>query len=712
MTFFTVKALQQEKVFRGQFRMLVEPVNASDDLSDLTSILATQNTRRSGLDYATQVQVLRSPELMEPVLEELQQTYPTLSYPTLLRNLQISRPGETKILEVSYLGSDPVQIQVVLDFLAQTYLEYSLKERQTNLRQGINFVESQLPDLQARVDTLQDQLEAFRRQANFITPETQSGSVTQQAGEIASQRMALNQQQREAEQAFSSLQETSGALATLENAPIYQQLLGEMRAIEVRIAEELTRFEPGSLPIRVLEEQRENILPLLNQEAQRVMSAEQAAAINRLEMLAAQNEILEDVEQTGFERLNALPSLIREYTDLQRELEVSTAALTRFRSTQQSLAIEAAQTEIPWQIIEAPTQPKNPISPDLERSLLTGMVISVLLGLGAALLLEKLDNVYHTVDELKAATKLPLLGALPTNQTLKDSRTPGRSGLAKIADRVSRIPQSLPSAFGRQSIGYGYGGNSDSSFLEALRVLYTNIRMLSSDQPIRSILLSSAQPAEGKSTIAANLAQVATAMGQRVLIVDIDLRKPQVHDRLDIPNEVGLSNLITDSLPLKAALQQVNPEGSLFAITAGKIPPDSTKLLSSHKMQQLMATFEKSFDLVIYDSTPITGLADVSLVGQQTDGLVLITRMGVTDRTVLKQTIETLKLSRIPILGVVANGVKATGLSGYRYYAYGYGRDANGHHDEVISFGTPATEHSANGHGANGHGANGNGSVS
>jgi polysaccharide biosynthesis transport protein len=216
---------------------------------------------------------------------------------------------------------------------------------------------------------------------------------------------------------------------------------------------------------------------------------------------------------------------------------------------------------------------------------------------------------------------------------------------------------------------YGYGG--ESSFLEALRVLHTNIRMLSSDQPIRSIIISSALPGDGKSTVVAHLAQVATAMGQRVLVVDTDLRKPQIHERLQLSNKLGLSNLIADDLPLKSVIQQFDPSGQLFVLTAGKIPPDPTKLLASQKMQQLMGTFERCFDLVIYDAPPTTGLADVSLIGQRTDGLILVTRMDKTDRTVLKQTIETLKLAQITTLGLIANGVKSSGLSGYRYYSYG-----------------------------------------
>ena len=657
----TAKALQQEPIYEGNFRVLVEPVNAEDDFSDVGALLSEQQQGRSGLDYQTQVQVLRSPELIEPLAAELQQTYPALSYATILKNLKIERLGETKILEVSYAGTDPVQIQQVLDQLAQTYLKYSLDERQTNLRQGINFVEAQLPDLQMQVNRVQDQLEAFRREYNFITPDVQSAQLSAQTTGIKEQRINIERELSAAKQEFSNLSEASGALAAVEDAPVYNQLLQELRSVEAKIAEELTRFEPGSLSIRVLEERRANLVPLLQQEAQRAVEAQSAIAANNVQTLAVQSQTLNQAEQSVNQGLAQLPSLIRRYTDLQRELEIATEALTRFRVTQENLAIEAAQTEIPWQLIEVPVQPTEPISPNLQRSLLMGMIASVLLGLAAALLLEKLDNVYHSLDELKAGTKLPLLGTLPYNDVLDPA---ARRGL--LSGWTKKITR------GSGNTLYGYGSDVESNFLEALRVLHTNIRMLSSDRQIRSVLMSSALPGDGKSTVSTSLAQVATAMGQRVLVVDVDLRKPQVHERLEISNKCGLSNLIASDIPLKSAVQQVGTSGQLFALTAGSIPPDPTKLLASQKMSQLMETFERCFDLVIYDAPPATGLADVSLIGRKTDGLVLITRIGKTDRTVLSQTIETLKLAQIPTLGIVANGVRSTGFSGYRYYGYGH----------------------------------------
>jgi len=686
MTFVTVRTLEQKEIYQGQFKVLVEPVNAADDFSDLTSALGQQAGSSGGLDYETQVQVLRSPELIEPLAAKLNDTYPELTYLSLLSNLNITRLGDTKILEVTYSGQDPVQIQRVLDELSNTYLRYSLEERQTNLRQGINFVENQLPDVQAQVTTIQNQLEAFRREHSFITPEMQSSQLSGQVSGLNEKRLELDQKRSEAQQTLANLQGGNGSLGALDNAPVYQQLLGELRSVESKIAQELTRFDPSSLSIRVLQEQKENLLPLLAQEAERVVGTKQAIATNNLQLIDLQSQTLESAESQAEQGVDQLPSLIRQYTDLQRELEIATSALTRFRVTQETLAIEAAQTEIPWQLIETPVRPSKPISPGIPRNLAVGAVASFLLGLGAAFLLEKIDNVYHSVDELKAATKLPLLGTLPFNRELKDSGSGEKSGISRLSKHLSKV------RWGDRKHHYNYGGNSELSFLEALRVLHTNIRMLSSDRPIRSIIVSSALPGDGKSTVSASLAQVATAMGQRVLVVDTDLRKPQVHERLDLPNKIGLSNLIADDLPLKTVIQQVDSNSQLFVLTAGKIPPDPTKLLASQKMKQLMGTFERCFDLVIYDAPPTTGLADVTLIGQGTDGLVLVTRMGKTDKAVLTQTIETLKLSQITTLGVIANGVKSSGMGGYRYYEYGENANVDAFESESFVTATTASK--------------------
>ncbi|MEM9486984.1 MAG: polysaccharide biosynthesis tyrosine autokinase, partial [Cyanobacteria bacterium P01_F01_bin.116] len=654
-----VSTLLQEPIYEGTFQVLVEPVNADNQIQDFGELLdESLATKSSGLDYETQVQVLRSPRLIEQVLVDLRAVDPDLDYEMLLENLVIRRVDETKIIEVLYRGEDPVKIQQTLDILADVYLDYSLKERQTNLRQGIQFVNKQLPELESRVNELQSQLEVFRKAHNFIDPATQNEQIASRAEELNAQRLDIERQLAQARTHYDLLASTGGWEAVLQDASVYQQLIQELRQVETEIAAGLTRFHPDSLEIQVLRDKRELLLPVLDVEARRVLSAESAGAVTDIQILENQSQTLALAETQLQDTVTQLPTLAREYNDLQRELEISVRALSRFLETRETLQIEAAQTEIPWELIEVPLAPTEPIAPNVKRNLVLGVITSLFFGVMAALLLEQIDNVCRTVDELKAILKLPLLGVVPYQAEFD------------TADKVvetNKIRQWLKRRANKTE-SYGYGG---SQFLESMRLLQTNLLLLGTERPIQSIVLSSSMPGEGKSTVARHLAQTAATMGKRVLLVDADLRRPVIHKRLDVANGKGLSDLLSGNAAQADVLRRAMPFVELYTITAGSIPPDPVKLLSSKGMQQLMSDLEKKFDLIIYDSPPLVGLADTTLIAPHTDGLILVSRVNMCDRDILSHTIENIRFAKIPVLGVVANGVMSDG-KGYKYYSYGY----------------------------------------
>jgi len=221
-------------------------------------------------------------------------------------------------------------------------------------------------------------------------------------------------------------------------------------------------------------------------------------------------------------------------------------------------------------------------------------------------------------------------------------------------------------------------------YQEAFRNLYTSLRFLNSDKPLHSIVLTSSLPAEGKSLVITLLAKTLAEMGQRVLLIDADLRKPQLHSRLGVNNLRGLSNVLTDeSTHWRQALQSIDGYEGWSVITAGRRPPDPTRLLSSKRMNQLAEELESSgeFDLILFDTPPVLGLADAALVAEHCDGLMLLVSLDRVDRSLPKEAINRIRSSGAPLLGIVTNAIKQEqqGSSAYGYGQYGYGKYGYGY---------------------------------
>ncbi|MTJ07907.1 polysaccharide biosynthesis tyrosine autokinase [Anabaena sp. UHCC 0204] len=660
--------LNQESVYQGSFQILVESVNDDSKVGKL-SLLDSNASSGSSLDYESQIQVLKSTELLQPVLTKLQEAYPDLTYNALLQGLTIRRFGATKVIEVKYQSHDTKKIQLILDTISQFYLNYSLDKRQTKLRQGIQFVEKQLPDIQKRVAQLQREMQIFRQKYNFIDPESQSQRISGQIQSLTQQRLTINQQLAAARANYMSLQGQEGQFAAINNAPIYQQLITQQRQLETQISGELARFQPDNPVVQTLQEKRDNLFPLIREEAKRTLTIKLAEATILLQRIEADSQQQAQAEQQLQRELEQLPVLSRQYTDIQRNLQLANESLTRFLGNREKLQIEVAQTELPWELIQSPTLAELPIYPNIPRSLLLGLVASSLLGIGAALLIEEMDNTYHNIESLQEKIKLPILGRLPFDKTIANNSSLDIAGKVsnkeQLSDDYSRNKHQLSNMFASQITQSGY--YSQGAFWESLQILYGNLQLLNSDQPIGSLIISSSLPGDGKSTVAFHLAQIAAAMGKRVLLVDTDLRRPQVHKLSGLNNLWGLSNLISANIAVEQVIQEMPGMNNLSVITSGPIPPDPARLLSSEKMRQLMSYLRLNFDLVIYDSPPILGLVDARLIAPHTDGFILVVKMNQTDKSALLQVQDSLKRYPINVLGIVANGDKCQ-LKGYDSY--------------------------------------------
>ncbi|NJK47411.1 polysaccharide biosynthesis tyrosine autokinase [Candidatus Gracilibacteria bacterium] len=693
--------------YEGKFQLLVgKPIEDNPTLSEDQMLLEGLGMSDK-IDYETQIEVLRSPSILRPIIEEILRKYPDFDYKEFFSEkkspLKISQVDETKILEITYEDVDREKIEYILGLLSEAYLKYSLDERKTEVNQGIDFVQEQLPRLRKQVQLREKQLQQFRQRYNLLDPEQQSEQLAEQLSQLEEKYFDTQVQLNETNSLYKILEQQIGlnpdqaiAASYLSESPRYQNLLNQLQEVELELAKETSRFTDSTPIIQTLKEKRDNLLPLLQVEAQKVLGNRLSGVVQNTPSLASPSTLRLELNQmfvkaanegqilqirrmaleqqiaTLKSQIRQMPILAREYTELQRELTVETESLNRFLEAQEKLQIDGAQKVVPWKLIAKPELKEDAVSPKPVRNIALGLVAGVILGLGAAFLAERLDPVFHSTEELKDATKLPFLGAIPLQKDLQSIEKVMEINLPKLQIGNSRLDVE---SFDGNSNGKEHqrNGYKTSGFLEAFRSLNTNIRLLGSDYAFNSFVVSSAEPGDGKSTISSNLAQAAAAMGQRVLIVDADLRRPQVHHRLGIENGQGLSNILATGLALEEAIQPVPQWENLSVITAGDIPPDPTRLLASKRMQQVMEELKQKgwFDLIIYDTPPVLGFADGRILAAATNGIVLVARLSKTDRSAVKNCIDQLKLAQVPILGLVANGVTRSGSGSY-YYSYYY----------------------------------------
>jgi polysaccharide biosynthesis transport protein len=641
-------------VYRSAFQMLIKPTTVETKL--ITSLPQSLDGNKSGSAEATtkglddtKLKLLVTEKAMQPAVNKLQAKYPGLEYWQLHKGLEIKPVPNTDILAVAFSDKDPQKVKDVLFALGEGYRDYSLDDRRSEVQQGVKFIDAQLPELQAKVSQLQNRMQAFRQQNQFFDPESQSKEIGDQVSTFRKQlldnQVLLDQAKARfgelQAQNFSGLGEGKTALALTESSR-YQKLLEQINLIDNQLAEKRSIYQDDHEEVKILVDQRAKVVPLLESEANRV----QGEAVSKVRDLEARNASLQQKDDALSVRTRNLSQQARQYTDIQRELQIATENLNQFLAKQSTLKIDAGQQLPPWQVI-SPAAAPQPGS--LPMNLILGGLGGLTLGALLALLIDRMNNVYYSTEELKKACRLPVLGSIPHN---KEIGTAQPANLAQVAFSVGKVRR-----FG------------NLPFLESLRSLQTNLRLLNADQPVRSIAISSATPQDGKSTIAAYLAQVASAMGQRILLVDAEMRRPQLHNRLNLQNTRGLSDLLVSNADSSEYIQKSPLGDNLFVLTAGQLPPDPVSLLSSVRMQQLMEQFEAQFDLVIYDTPPLGGFSDAHLVASKTDGLLLVARIEGTDRDGLERVLEGLRMLPTKVLGIVANDSRQSHNHGI-YSAY------------------------------------------
>lgn len=287
-----------------------------------------------------------------------------------------------------------------------------------------------------------------------------------------------------------------------------------------------------------------------------------------------------------------------------------------------------------------PAAPNNtPVRPKVMQNTLLAAVVGFLLAAGAIIAREALDDTIKTPDDITHKFKLPVLGVINHHAMGEE------------------IPITL--------------GDPRSPTAEAYRTLRTNVNYASVDKPLHTLMITSSEPGEGKSTTISNLGVVLAQNGKRVIVADCDLRHPRVHTYLGLVNRQGLSNLFAQPHDVLNSSRQRTKVENLSVVTTGSLPPNPAELLGSQKMQSILNSMRQSADIILIDTPPTLAVTDAAVLAPTVDGVLLVVCPGKTRASALRQTLEQMRQVNANVLGVVLNDVVVKGTSyGYHYKDY------------------------------------------
>jgi capsular exopolysaccharide synthesis family protein len=681
--------LKRPPIYKSNFQLLVQPPeqDITNPLDGAGQILA--NNRNTGDYFSTQITILLSNKILNPVVDKIHQKYPELKesfdYSTLASRMTISQVNKGQILSISYQDSDPKRVKFVLDQLAKAYLQHTLQEQKLKSQQKLGFITQQLPLLQQRVTFLQQELLKLQQDNNFFDPQAQGGTLNANLNTILQRKQDVEIQIQQNQILSNSLRQQLGstesqaiALETLSQSAQYGALLSRLNQINMRLAEESTRLTEDNPLIQSLKAERDNLVPLLDQQFQGLLkgdtngvsqtapkilasndirsnSLKQLLETNaQLATLKKQRQLLSSYEAQVRQELRYFSNIVTQYLNIQRQLNLATESLNRLLAAEQTLEIETSKRFIPWRLITEPTLPTQPIDRFIN-NLLLAIVKGIIVGGIAGALVEYLDRRYHSPDDVSQDLKVTILGIIPFISELKL--------LNKKTKKVL-----------------------NTNFLEAFSVLFSTVFFVRQKQSCHSFIVSSATSGDGKSTVAFFTALAAAKLGQRVLLVDGDRYFPQGKKWLEFVQSLSPKNPTNSSEESEVLVEDISTSQQPLLLTDNlyyfKTPDnalDPDQLMSSQSLLVLLEQWQESYDVILIDTPPLLGLSDARLIASQTDGVVLVIRLDKTRKDHVYSALDSLNIADINVLGVVVNDVKKNSSGydyGYNYYNRYYRKKA------------------------------------
>ncbi|MDQ5988215.1 MAG: Tyrosine-protein kinase etk [Syntrophus sp. SKADARSKE-3] len=566
----------------------------------------------------------------------------------------------SRLVDISFEAKDRVLAAQVANTIARSYIDLNLQAKLRATQDAVSWLNQQVEQEKKRVEQAEQALLRYKQEKGIVTDFSSNVETitAQKLAELNRQVVEATSKRVEAETRFrqaKSMGDNNDAMGSIPEV-LNNLLIQDIKRQEVEIYKKLSelskRYGSNHPQIIALNNEMKTLNSRKASEIQRVVNALQ----NEYRVSLAREQSLKgSLNQQKGESLSMNQKAI-DYTVLKREADMSREMfdllIKRFKETSLTEDIRTGNIRV----IDPAEIPKSPVKPKKAQNILLAIVVGLSMGVGLAFFLEYLDNTIKLPEEVNALLKIPYLGPVPAIAHEDDSESAVQERDPQVDLIAFKSPKSTAS--------------------EAYRGIRTSLLFSSADSAPQVILVSSSGPQEGKTITSSNIAVTIAQTGNKVLIVDCDMRRPKLHKLFGCDRDVGMSNVLVGNCPLEEAIVHTQVP-NIDIIPSGPIPPNPSELLGSQHMQALIERVRNFYDRIIIDSPPITAVTDAVILSKFVDGVIVVIRSGVTHREVIKNGVAQLQSVGAKILGSVLNGVNMGRDSYYyyQYYYYYYGHD-------------------------------------
>lgn len=553
-------------------------------------------------------------------------------------NVEVGKQGT--IMLIHYQSDNPNVAAVMSNAVANAYIEHNLEIRVKPFRDAVEWLSSRMVELRGRVETSEKALQRYKEGQGIVSFDSKENVITQKLGELVTQMVGMQAQRAEAEVRYNQIKsvidnpELLATVPAIMNNLVIQGLRNQELDLRTKISEMSEKYGQKHPQMIKSKNELESVRKSVIAEARKMLNAAKIDYEIARNRETALNRELEDQKR----EVLSLSQKAIDFNVLAGESESNKQFYELLLKKLQEASLSSGINISNAQVIDPAVVPSEPLKPKKLINLLFAVVFGFFGGLMAAIFVEYMDDSIKNAEDVDKLLGLPFLGLVPASKT---------------EGPIYMKP------------------DAKTSVSESFRSIRTGILLSTPDAPPKVILVTSATPSEGKTTTAANLAVAMSQMGEKVLLIDLDMRRHNVHELFQLDNAVGISDMIVGRGDLVSVVKQVPDMPGLDVITGGTLAPNPGELLASNRLGAIIAGLRGKYDRIIVDSPPLVVFSDPLILSRLADTTIMVVWGGVTGKDVIMKASQSLANINAKILGVVLN--KATSKGKMGGYGYGYG---------------------------------------